>query len=53
LTGQQLQLEAFLAGGGAPIAQALAAGCLTAALAAVLLLAAAKRLESDEIVFGN
>ena len=53
LAGQQLQLEAFLAGGGTPIVQALAVGFLTVALAAVLLLAAAKRLESDEIVYGN
>lgn len=53
LAGQQLQLEAFLTGAGSSIMQSLAAVYLTAALAAVLLLAAAKRLESDEIVYGN
>lgn len=53
LAGQQLQLQALLAGAGTPTMQALAVGCLTAALAAVLLLAAAKRLKSDEIVYGN
>jgi len=34
LAGQQLQLEAFMAGSGTPTVQALAVGCLTAALAA-------------------
>jgi sodium transport system permease protein len=53
LAGQQLQLESFMAGAGTPNVQALAVGTLTAALAALLLLAAAKRLKSDEIVYGN
>ncbi len=53
LAGQQLQLEALLKGGEVSLLQGLLVGCLTAGLAALLLAAAANRLERDEIVYGN
>jgi sodium transport system permease protein len=53
LAGHQIQLEAFMKGSEIPPMQALALAYLTAAVAVVLLLTAASRLERDEIVYGN
>jgi sodium transport system permease protein len=51
--GQQLQLERWLTGGAAPFVPAAALGCLTAALALLILELAANRLHRDEIVYGS
>jgi hypothetical protein len=51
--GQQLQLERWMKGAAAPFGQAAALGCLTAALAVLVLEVAANRLHRDEIVYGN
>jgi sodium transport system permease protein len=51
--GQQLQLERWIKGGAAPFGPAAALGCLTAALAVLVLEVAANRLHRDEIVYGN
>jgi len=51
--GQQLQLERWMKGAAVPFGPAAALGCLTAALAVLVLEVAANRLHRDEIVYGN
>jgi len=54
--GQQLQLEAWMKGGGAGASAyqpAAGLGCLTIALALLILLVAANRLHRDEIIYGS
>jgi sodium transport system permease protein len=51
--GQQLQLERWMKGAAAPFGPAAALGCVTAALAVLVLEVAANRLHRDEIVYGN
>jgi sodium transport system permease protein len=53
LVGQQLQLEALMNGQGVSLFEPIVLGCLTVALAIVILLAAANRLQRDEIIYGN
>lgn len=53
LAGQQLQLAALMQGKHVAALPALALGCLTLGLAALVLLLAANRLQRDEIVYGN
>ena len=53
VAGQQLQLELLMKGAAPQFAIALPLGCFTLMITALLVLAAANRLERDEIVFGN
>jgi sodium transport system permease protein len=51
--GQQLSLQLLMAGRAVPLLRSLVLGCATAALAILVLLAAADRLQRDEIIYGN
>lgn len=53
LTGQELQLQALLHGGGVPLFEPVVLGCLTAMVGMGILLWAGNRLQRDEIVYGN
>jgi len=53
LVGQQLQLEALMSGRGVTIFEPVVLGGLTVALAILILLVAANRLQRDEIIYGN
>jgi sodium transport system permease protein len=53
VTGQQLQLEASMRGGELDMWRILLLMLVTAALAALALLAAADRLEEDDVVYGG
>ncbi len=53
LVGQQLQLDALMNGREVAFFEPIVLGCLTVALAIVILLAAANRLQRDEIIYGN
>jgi len=53
LAGQQLQLESAIKGSEIPLLQTLVLGCLTVALAFVILRVAGNRLQRDEIIYGN
>lgn len=53
VTGQQLQLEASMRGGELDMWRILLLMLVTAALAALALLAAADRLEQDDVVYGG
>jgi sodium transport system permease protein len=53
LVGQQLQLEALVKGREAAFYEPIALGVLTIALAILVLLTAANRLQRDEIIYGN
>jgi len=53
LVGQQIQLQRVAASGGLHVLQPIALGLLTAGLALLVLFAAARRLQRDEIVLGN
>jgi sodium transport system permease protein len=53
LVGQQLQLETLMNGSGVSFLQPVVLGYLTMALAALVLLMAANRLQCDEIIYGN
>jgi len=53
LVGQQLQVEALMNGQGISLFEPIVLGCLTVGLAIVILLAAANRLQRDEIIYGN
>lgn len=53
LVGQQLQVEAMMNGRGVTLLQPVVLGYLTMALAVLVLLAAANRLQRDEIIYGN
>jgi sodium transport system permease protein len=53
VVGQQLQLERMLNGRELQILQPLVLGLLTAAMAILVLLITANRMQRDEIVYGN
>lgn len=53
LVGQQLQMEALINGRKIALVEPILLGCLTVALAIVVLLVAAGRLQRDEIIYGN
>jgi sodium transport system permease protein len=53
LVGQQLQMEALMNGREVGFIEPLLLGSLTVALAIVVLLVAAGRLQRDEIIYGN
>jgi sodium transport system permease protein len=53
MVGQQLQLEALMNGQPVELFQSALLGYLTIALAFLLLLLAANRLQRDEIIYGN
>jgi len=53
LLGQQLQLLRLMDGRDVPLLQALALGYLTLALALLVMLVSANRLQRDEIIYGN
>jgi sodium transport system permease protein len=53
IVGQQLQLALLMNGREIPLLQPIVLGFLTATLAILVLLAAANRLQRDEIVYGN
>jgi sodium transport system permease protein len=53
LVGQQMQLELLMKGRNVPLLQPMILGWLTAALAALVLLVAANRLQRDEIIYGT
>jgi hypothetical protein len=48
-----LQLEALMSGQRIASFEPIGLGCLTVALAIVILLIAANRLQRDEIIYGN
>lgn len=51
--GQQRELMLMMSGAGVPLAEPLAVGLLTVACTACILLASARRLEEDDVVYGN
>jgi sodium transport system permease protein len=53
VAGQQWQVETWTRGGSIPFTGTLLLALATAAAAAVILWAAAKRLESDDVVYGR
>jgi sodium transport system permease protein len=53
LVGQQVQMEAMMNGRDEGLFNPIVLGCLTVALAIVVLLIAADRLQRDEIIYGN
>jgi sodium transport system permease protein len=53
VVGQQLQLELWMRSARVPVAPSLALGVLTAALALLLVWAAGKRFECDDVMYGN
>jgi sodium transport system permease protein len=53
LVGQQLQLQRLVNSGEFHMLQPIVLGCLTVAMAILVLLVAANRLQRDEIVYGN
>jgi sodium transport system permease protein len=53
LVGQQLQMEALMNGRQIALVEPILLGCLTVALAVVVLLVVAGRLQRDEIIYGN
>jgi sodium transport system permease protein len=53
LLGQHLQMEALMNGREVAFFEPLVLGCLTVALAILVLLVAADRLQRDEIIYGN
>ena len=53
LLGQQWQIETWMKGGAVPVAQALMLAMVTGAAITGVLLAAANRLERDDVVYGN
>ena len=52
LVGQQMQLELLMKGRDVPLLQPIILGWLTAALAVLVLLAVANRMQRDEIIYG-
>ena len=51
--GQQLSLQLLMNGREVPLIQSFVLGCLTSALAILVLLVSANRLQRDEIIYGN
>lgn len=53
LVGQQLHLQSLVDGRTVPLLQSLVLGCLTLALATLVMLVSSNRLQRDEIIYGN
>jgi len=53
LVGQQQEIEKVMGGAAVSLVQPFVLGCLTVAAAILLLVIAARRLQSDEIIYGN
>jgi sodium transport system permease protein len=53
LVGQQLHLQSLMDGRAVPLPQSIVLGFLTVALAMLVLLVSANRLQRDEIIYGN
>ena len=53
LVGQQLHLQSLMDGRVVPFLQSIVLGCLTLALAMLVLLVCANRLHRDESIYGN
>lgn len=53
LVGQQLHLQSLMDGRAVPLLQSFVLGCLTLALAILVMLASSNRLQRDEIIYGN
>lgn len=53
LLGQQLSLQRLMDGRDVALLQSMALGCLTAALAWLVMLVSSNRLQRDDIVYGN
>jgi sodium transport system permease protein len=53
IVGQQVQLELLMRGRGIQLLPSIVLGCLTLGVAILVLLAAANRLQHDEIVYGD
>ena len=53
LMGQQLHLQRLMDGRDIPLLQSIALGCLTLALAMLVMLVSSNRLQRDEIIYGN
>jgi sodium transport system permease protein len=53
LLGQQLDLQRLMDGKDIPLPQSIILGCLTLVLALAVVLLSSKRLQRDEIIYGN
>jgi len=53
LVGQQLHLQRLMDGRDVPVLESIALGCLTLALATLVMLVSSNRLGRDEIIYGN
>ena len=53
LVGQQLDLQQLMDGRDVPLLQSIVLGCLTLALAMLVIQVSANRLQRDEIIYGN
>jgi sodium transport system permease protein len=53
LVGQQLHLQSLMDGRAVPLVQSIVLGCFTLALAMLVLLVSANRLQRDESIYGN
>jgi sodium transport system permease protein len=53
LVGQQLHLQRLMDGRDVPLLQSIVLGCLTLALALLVILVSSNRLQRDEIIYGN
>jgi sodium transport system permease protein len=53
LVGQQLHLQRLMAGRDVPLLQSIVLGCLTLALALLVMLFSSNRLQRDEIIYAN
>jgi len=53
LAGQQLHLQRLMDGRDVPLLQSIVLGCLTLALALLVMLVSSNRLQRDEIIYGN
>ena len=53
LVGQQLHLQRLMDGRDVPLLQSIALGCLTLALAMLVMLVSSNRVQRDEIIYGN
>jgi sodium transport system permease protein len=51
--GQQLHLQRLMDGRDVPLLQSIVLGCLTLALAVLVMLVSSNRLQRDEIIYGN
>ncbi len=53
LVGQQLHLQRLMDGRDVPLLQSIVLGCLTLALATLVMLVSSNRVQRDEIIYGN